>query len=162
MTTTITSARPTSAKTTRKANEIDLQIGKRLRKWRLAQDVEACELAHRLGITQQQLQKYEKGQTRIAASRLYEIAQTLNIPVHWFFLEPTSSDHDHRLLTERFTVSAPAPSDQDCSGHKLLRRYLKIEDKGVRRALFELMAILVGEPAEADARTGEVEPHGQQ
>lgn len=156
------SVRTTPIKTTRKPNQIDHEIGKRLRKWRLAQDVEACALAHRLGVTQQQLQKYEKGQTRIAASRLFEIAQTLNIPVHWFFLEPTSSDADPGLLSEGFAGSAEAPSSEhDCSGHKLLRHYLKIEDKSVRRALFELMAILVRENGAASGFS-QVDIHGQQ
>lgn len=72
----------------KKANEIDREIGLRLRKWRLAQGMEAGELADRLGVTYQQLRKYEKGMTRLAASRLYEVAQTLNVPIHWFFREP--------------------------------------------------------------------------
>jgi transcriptional regulator with XRE-family HTH domain len=132
-------------KSTRKPNEVDHQIGRRLRKWRLAQDIDACDLAQRLGVTQQQLQKYEKGQTRIAASRLFEIAQTLNIPVHWFFREPTSSEDDPQLLTESLIGlnAEPTPGEQDCSGPKLLRHYLKIEDREVRRAIYELMAILV-------------------
>jgi transcriptional regulator with XRE-family HTH domain len=79
-------------KSSKQPTEIDHQIGQRLRKWRLAQDVDACVLAQKLGVSYQQLQKYEKGQTRIAASRLYEIAQTLSVPVQWFFREESSQD----------------------------------------------------------------------
>lgn len=141
--------RPVGVKSSRKATVVDLQIGKRLRKWRLAQDVEACELAQKLGVTQQQLQKYEKGQTRIAASRLYEIAQTLSIPVHWFFLEPTPGDDDAPLFAGAAGISQTGEQAQDCSGQKLLRHYLKIEDRHVRRAILELAAILV--PTQNDA-----------
>lgn len=84
--------------------EVDHQIGLRLRKWRLAQDVEACTLAHKLGVTYQQLQKYEKGRTRISASRLYEIAQTLSVPIQWFFREETPQDRIQDPLGYRTSV----------------------------------------------------------
>lgn len=71
----------------KKPNDVDREIGLKLRKWRLAQEMEACELAEKLGVTYQQLRKYEKGLTRISASRLYEIALTLDVPIHWFFRE---------------------------------------------------------------------------
>lgn len=79
-----------SDRLTKRPNEIDHDIGLRLRKWRLAQDVDACVLAKKIGVTYQQLQKYEKGLTRIPASRLYEIAQALCVPVQWFYSEATS------------------------------------------------------------------------
>ncbi len=81
-----------TATSPKQPTEVDHQIGLRLRKWRLAQDVEARVLAQKLGVTYQQLQKYEKGQTRISASRLYEIAQTLGVPIQWFFREETPQD----------------------------------------------------------------------
>lgn len=139
------SGRSTDVKATKKPNEVDHQIGQRLRKWRQAQDIDACVLAQRLGVTYQQLQKYEKGQTRIAASRLYEIARTLSVPVHWFFREPVSDEDDTQLLVDSAAcsdVSAAHRSEPDVSGHRLLQHYLKIEDRDVRRALFALMAIL--------------------
>lgn len=77
----------------KKPNEVDREIGQKLRKWRLAQEMEAGELAFKLGVTYQQLRKYEKGLTRISASRLYEISQTLDVPIHWFFRE-NSQDAD--------------------------------------------------------------------
>jgi transcriptional regulator with XRE-family HTH domain len=150
------SVRPAPAKTTRKPNEIDHDIGKRLRKWRLAQEIDACQLASRLGITQQQLQKYEKGQTRIAASRLFEIAQSLNIPVHWFFREPTSGDDEPDYMMQ--SVGVPGEAGKDCTSNKLVRHYLKIEDKEVRRAILELMAILVADGHET--QSGRAGLHG--
>lgn len=83
----------------KKANEIDRAIGQRLRKWRLAQGIEAGELADRLGVTYQQLRKYEKGLTRLSASRLYEIALTLNVPIHWFFGEPGSDEEGSQSVS---------------------------------------------------------------
>jgi transcriptional regulator with XRE-family HTH domain len=93
-------------KSSKQPTEMDHEIGQRLRKWRLAQDVDACVLAEKLGVSYQQLQKYEKGQTRITASRLYEIARTLSVPVQWFFREETSQDSLPDPLGYRTRVNA--------------------------------------------------------
>jgi transcriptional regulator with XRE-family HTH domain len=91
-------------RTSKQPTEVDQQIGLRLRKWRLAQDVDACVLAQKLGVSYQQLQKYEKGQTRISAARLYEIAKTLSVPVQWFFREETPQDRIQDPLGYRTRV----------------------------------------------------------
>ena len=69
----------------RSTNAVDRHLGKRLRKLRLDHDVSQEELAERLGITFQQVQKYEKAVNRIAASRLFDIAHALNVPIGKFF-----------------------------------------------------------------------------
>jgi transcriptional regulator with XRE-family HTH domain len=100
----------------KKANDIDREIGLRLRKWRLAQGMEASELADRLGVTYQQLRKYEKGLTRVTASRLYEIALTLNVPIHWFFREPGPDSEP----TAKIGGDAPA-AQYEPSKHRIAR-----------------------------------------
>lgn len=77
----------------KRPSDIDREIGEKLRKWRLAQNVEAADLASKLGVTYQQLHKYEKGLTRISAARLYAIANTLEVPIGWFF-RPVAMDGD--------------------------------------------------------------------
>jgi transcriptional regulator with XRE-family HTH domain len=64
---------------------IDVHVGKRLRLRRKMEDMAQDTLAHRIGVTFQQVQKYENGANRISASRLYRIAQALGCGVAWFF-----------------------------------------------------------------------------
>ncbi len=67
------------------ANEIDVHIGKRLREARLANGVSQEALGKALGITFQQVQKYERGKDRIGGSRLWDISNVLETPVGFFF-----------------------------------------------------------------------------
>ncbi len=69
----------------RAPNTIDVRIGERVRARRTALGMSQDALANRLGITFQQVQKYEKGVNRIAASRLFDIAAILETPVAYFF-----------------------------------------------------------------------------
>ncbi len=67
------------------ANEIDAHIGERLREARLANGMSQQDLAETVGISFQQVAKYEKGSSRIGASRLWEICNVLDTPVGFFF-----------------------------------------------------------------------------
>ena len=67
------------------ANPIDLHVGKRLKKARVARGMSQERLAKAMNITFQQVQKYEKGLNRIGASRLWDLAQVLNVPVGYFY-----------------------------------------------------------------------------
>lgn len=71
----------------RTATKLDKHIGARIRELRLEQDVTQEALAAKLGITFQQVQKYELGKNRVAASRLYEIAVALSVGVGAFYPE---------------------------------------------------------------------------
>lgn len=68
-------------------HHVDCHVGQKVRLRRLSLGKSQAEVATSLGVSFQQLQKYEKGQNRIGASRLFEIAQVLDTPVAWFFLE---------------------------------------------------------------------------
>ena len=67
------------------ANEIDLHVGKRLRRRRRLLGLTQQQLAESIGVRFQQIQKYETGGSRLLASRLYELAGALNVPVNYFF-----------------------------------------------------------------------------
>ena len=82
---------------------VDLHVGTRLRQQRRARGLSQTELGGRLGISFQQLQKYETGRNRISASRLWELADVLGVPVTCFFegLGPEeigTADHERVLV----------------------------------------------------------------
>ena len=68
-------------------SDLDLHIGTRLRQRRNDLNISARVLASVLGISHQQIQKYESGKSKIAASLLYEISYQLQVPMNWFFAE---------------------------------------------------------------------------
>ena len=73
------------SKSTRGVRDLDTQIGQRLKEARRAQGLSQTLLAHALGITFQQIQKYENGINRVSAARLYDIAQVLGMPITYFY-----------------------------------------------------------------------------
>ena len=74
--------------TARSPTFIDVYIGAHIRKHRLARDLGQQPLAKKLGVTKQQLQKYETGENRVTAARLYEICKTLNVRIGSMFERP--------------------------------------------------------------------------
>ncbi len=73
-------------------NNLDAEIGRRLRQARLAENLTQSGLADRIGISFQQVQKYENGTNRVSSSRLWAVANALNIPVTYFFEELEQTD----------------------------------------------------------------------
>ena len=69
----------------KKPNPIDIHVGSRVRLRRTMQGVSQEKLGEALGVTFQQVQKYEKGTNRIGASRMQQIAEVLKVPVSFFF-----------------------------------------------------------------------------
>src|SRR3954466_4045402 len=69
----------------RGAGPIDKSVGQRVRMRRITMQMSQTELAERVGITFQQIQKYEKGTNRIGASRLHRMSQVLEVPIAFFF-----------------------------------------------------------------------------
>jgi transcriptional regulator with XRE-family HTH domain len=72
---------------TKRGTEVDVEVGRRIRMQRMNLGMSQTELAKAIGITFQQVQKYEKGANRVGAGRLSEIATALDMPVASFFLE---------------------------------------------------------------------------
>lgn len=81
----------------RRPNPVDTHVGRRLRIRRVLCGMSQTALADQLGITFQQLQKYESAANRISASRLWQISQILEVPIEWFF---TDIDVDGGKMTE--------------------------------------------------------------
>ena len=93
-----------TSKTRRTAILVDAQVGSRLRARRMALGMSQANLADAIGLTFQQIQKYEKGKNRIGAGRLYQIAEVLKVDPEFFFeseigkTPPPSSSADYLLI----------------------------------------------------------------
>jgi transcriptional regulator with XRE-family HTH domain len=94
----------------RKATDVDTHVGKRLRQRRLIRGLSQRDLAVRVGISPQQLQKYEIGQNRITAARLYSCAEALDVPVWSFYLglPGAGSREQHGARSERPSARSEA------------------------------------------------------
>ena len=113
----------------------DIDIGRRVRTFRLQKGLSQEGLAHRLGITFQQVQKYEKGTNRIGAGRLQHIAEILAVPIVDFF-----NVHAHRgsALGELAKLLDTTPAV------RLIRAYARIRNRSVQRALTQLVESIAG------------------
>lgn len=113
----------------RAATAIDCRIGSRVRERRLVLGISQIGLADLLGLTFQQVQKYEKGLNRIGAGRLFEIARVLKVPTAYFF-EGLELDHNHRA-----TSSPIAEMMATRDGVDLATAFSRITDPAQRRAV---------------------------
>ncbi len=86
---------------TKNVESVDHQIGEKITRLRIAQGMTRKELAGHIGVTHQQLHKYEKAQNRIAASRLWEVAKALNVPVALFFEDSLEELAPEELAQQR-------------------------------------------------------------
>ena len=113
----------------RRTDAYDIAIGRRVRAHRLACNWSQTRLASELGITYQQLQKYETGTNRIGAGRLQRIAEVFGVPLKALFAAETA-DASRRTETLAFLNSAGAT--------RLLRAYAAIRKPRMRYALIEM------------------------
>ena len=128
---------------TGKPNPIDVHVGSRVRLRRTLLGMSQEKLGEAIGLTFQQVQKYERGANRIGASRLFDLSQVLDVPVSFFFDDmPASAD---------IPGEEPAGLSDDKPGGgyepdpmakretlELVRAYYRINDPSVRKRLFEL------------------------
>src|SRR5581483_4921857 len=150
MATTRQPRRPGRRKTDR-PNPIDVHVGSRIRLRRNMLALSQEKLGEAIGLTFQQVQKYERGANRVGASRLHELSRVLDVPVSFFFddtdpvrapamggfAEPAGETFEADPLRKQETV-------------ELVRAYFSIEDPAVRRRLLDL--------AKARAAGGDASP----
>ena len=122
-------------------NPIDKHVGSRVRMRRLMLDMSQTDLGDALGLTFQQVQKYEKGANRVSASRLQHLSQILQVPVPFFF-EGAPASIGWTAAEE--SVGAPSPSFVSdflatSEGLDLVRAFTCIEDAKLRRAIVRLV-----------------------
>lgn len=115
---------------------VDVHVGKRVRHRRWMVGMTQQQLAERVGIKFQQIQKYETGMNRISASRLWDIADALDVPVSFFF-----EGLDAKENQEGQADGVPADILADKEALELVRSYYAIPENQ-RRRLFELARVL--------------------
>lgn len=129
-------------------NRIDIHVGSRLRTRRIVVGMSQEKLGDQLGLTFQQVQKYEKGLNRIGASRLYAISRILGVSIQYFF-EDMPSD----IAEGGAAASKPVSSEEtqmtrfvnSPEGVQLNLAFSRIQDSATRRRLTELVRTLAAE-----------------
>jgi transcriptional regulator with XRE-family HTH domain len=140
-------------KGSRRANPIDIHVGSRVRFRRMLLGMSQEKLGERLGLTFQQVQKYEKGINRIGASRLFDLAQVLGVSVQFFY--------DDAPLAEPRAIETEAAADgqqngpadehsiveflRSRDGLELNRAFVRISDIKARRAIVDLVRSLAND-----------------
>ncbi|HEX2655035.1 MAG TPA: helix-turn-helix transcriptional regulator [Xanthobacteraceae bacterium] len=126
-------------------NPIDKHVGSRVRMRRMMLSMSQEKLGDALGLTFQQVQKYEKGTNRIGASRLQQISHTLQVPVAFFF-EGAPSPHEQNGSTEE-SVSPSYVSEflATSDGLALTKAFMRIKDNKLRRRIVDLVQGIAGE-----------------
>jgi len=127
----------------RKATKVDAYVGQRLRLRRTVLGISQEEMAARLGLTYQMIQKYEIGDNRISASRLYQFATILNVPVGWFFEGfPAAPGRTTRRPAPVDSVDLDPAMMASRESLELLRTYHGISDPDMRRKLLQMAKLL--------------------
>lgn len=130
------------------ANQIDAHVGSRVRLRRMLMGISQEKLGEALGLTFQQIQKYERGANRIGASRLFDLSRVLDVPISYFFDDMDDDVANHRpprLETnadQNATLLKSAEVLTNRETIELLRAYYDIDSAEVRRKTVDLLRIL--------------------
>ncbi len=123
---------------------VDKYVGNRVRMRRLMLRMSQTTLGDKLGLTFQQVQKYEKGTNRIGSSRLHQIAGILQVPISFFFEGvPGRAIPDGKVPSAAFVSDFLATTD----GLALTRAYVRIKDARLRRRIVHLVENIAGASA---------------
>ncbi|MTI17897.1 XRE family transcriptional regulator [Rhodobacteraceae bacterium RKSG542] len=126
-------------------NPIDVHVGSRVRLRRMMLGMSQEKLGEGLGITFQQIQKYEKGTNRIGASRLQHIATLLKVPVAFFFEDAPGTPEESHGIGENPQTTYVVDFLSSTDGLALNKAFVRIEDPKVRKKIVELVKAVAGE-----------------
>ena len=138
-----------------KPNPIDVQVGSRVRLRRNMLGLSQERLGEAIGLTFQQVQKYERGANRIGASRLHELSRVLDVPVSFFFddMDPVRAPAIPGGFAEPPAEAFESDPLRRPETAELVEAYFAIDDAAVRRRLLDLAKALAaesGRPTESD------------
>jgi transcriptional regulator with XRE-family HTH domain len=121
------------AKSVKSPDATDAGVGEKIRTQRLLRGISQTALGEHVGITFQQIQKYEKGVNRVGAGRLQRIAKALDVPVSFFFegAQGSSAEAENINSSLRFLESAAAV--------RVVRAFAEIDDQKIRQAIVALI-----------------------
>jgi transcriptional regulator with XRE-family HTH domain len=133
-----------------RASPIDVHVGSRVRLRRTLLGMSQEKLGEALGLTFQQIQKYERGVNRIGASRLFDLARVLDVPIGFFFddMSPElGGNAANRARGSAFGFAEGQEGFEDDTLHRretleLVRAYYRITDPSVRKRVFDLIKTL--------------------
>ena len=130
-------------------NPIDVHVGQRVRQRRTLLGMSQEKLAEAIGLTFQQVQKYERGANRVGSSRLFDLARVLDVPISYFFEDMeanVAAKSPSRLMGVSESKLQPYSAEPDPLAKRetleLVRAYYKIGEPRVRKRIFELTKAL--------------------
>lgn len=131
---------------------IDRHVGARVRQRRMFIGMSQEQLGERLGLTFQQIQKYEKGTNRISASRLWEMSKILDVPIEFFFEGTNTTVATDEILPKGFAENGQSEfgNGSDSERLRLNRYFVQIHDPSLRRAVIDLAKSIAGVNGEHD------------
>jgi len=133
-------AKQVGKRTSRATGSLDLYFGEKLlaRRRMMVPKVSQSELGNALGVTFQQIQKYEKGVNRLSAAMMVRIAEVLNVDVQYFFDEIPTGAKNYR------EIKTPVLVDMSIAAHgpRLMTAFLKLKNDELRGAVADLAQVL--------------------
>jgi len=136
-------------------NPVDIHVGRRVRLRRTLLGLSQERLGEMIGLTFQQVQKYERGTNRIGASRLYDLSRVLNVPIQFFYDDMTTETAGQSPRLRAGLEEAPSEPyiDEDPMKRRetleLIRAYYKIKDPEIRQKIFDLCRAMAHATEEA-------------
>ncbi len=138
--------RETYGRGTGRPNPVDVHVGARVRVRRTLLGLSQEKLGDAIGLTFQQVQKYERGANRIGSSRLFDLSRVLDVPLGFFFEDMPSDVAASSPAQTRGMAEEPVIYELDPMAKRetleLVRAYYKITDPHIRKRLFELTKAL--------------------
>jgi transcriptional regulator with XRE-family HTH domain len=130
-------------------NPIDIHVGSRVRLRRMMLSMSQEKLGEQLGITFQQIQKYEKGTNRIGASRLQHIARVLQVPVSFFFEDAPGTPGETTGFSDAPQTQHIVDFLSSAEGIQLNRAFVRIKNPKLRRRVIALVRGMAGDDPDA-------------
>ena len=129
-------------------NNVDLLIGTKIRLRRHVLGMSQTDLGNRIGVTFQQVQKYEKGHNKIVASRLLEVTNIMDVPISYFFEDLNNTPSQESLKVSEKVLEFNYDDLEDSNGREainLVKIYNNIPNKNVRKKLLIFLKTLTEE-----------------
>ncbi len=145
-------SKPSFGHGTGRPSPVDILVGARARQRRTLLGMTQTDLADALGLTFQQVQKYENGRNRISASRLYDLSRVVDVSIEYFFddippeVAASSPAAKGRGKAEKLPRYEPNPMHKR-ETLELVRAYYKIKDADVRKGIYEMIKALGSDAA---------------